>query len=497
MKNIYPIAQVCLLIFAAFVTSCSAQDNSKAKYRNTESITNAKVEKINELVQQYTENQGFNGSILVTHEGEIIYKKGFGLANMEWDIPNNVDTKFRIASITKPFTATLVLQLVAEGKLDLNESVSTYLPDYPKESGEKITLHQLLTHTSGLQRDVDAPEKIYHSPKDLVKLFADKPLVFNPGEQFQYSNAGYILLGYIVETISEKKYKQVLQDKIFGPLGMKNSGYYRHRLLLKNRSSGYQKGFGEYLNANYMDFSKPFSSGAIYSTVEDMFLFDQALYSEKLLPKKYLALVLTKHTTADFGGHYGYGWEIGEKPMGNTNEMVKTIGHSGSLPGYCSIYTSIPSSNSTIILLNNTGRAYLNAITTAVTGILYDKTYDFPKKSVASLLWNKIEQEGMEQGIQFFNKVKDNDAYYLSENELNVVSYKLLRSNQKEGAADVLRLALGVYPEAFNLYDSYGEVLLTLGKKEEAIKNYQKSIELNPDNKNGIKVLKKLGVTLE
>ncbi len=220
-----------------------------------------------------------------------------------------------------------------------------------------------------------------------MDLFVNEPLQFTPGERFDYSNAGYILLGYIIETVTGKSYKEVLEEKIFEPLNMKNSGFYRHRLLLNNRSSGYNNNFVDYFNANYRDFSNAYSAGAIYSTVEDMFLFDQALYAEALLPQKYLDLSFTKHIAdVNHGGFYGYGWEAIEKSVGNTNEKIETISHSGSLPGYCAIFTRIPSSKSTIILLNNTGRAYLNAITTAVTGIIYNKPYDLPKISVAKSL---------------------------------------------------------------------------------------------------------------
>ncbi len=494
MKKSNLFSQICILILLnLFATSCNGQSNNSS----IKSINQIKIEKIDEIIKMYSENAGFNGSVLVAHQGQVIYKKGFGMADMEWEIANKPNTKFRIASVTKPFTAMLIMQLVAENKLDLHKPVSTYLNDFPKTIGNQITIHHLLTHTSGLVRSIETDKKQFHNPKELVDLFADEPLQFTTGEKFDYSNAGYILLGNILETITNKSYKELLEENIFKPLNMKNSGYYRHRLLLKNRSSGYTNNFIDYNNANYMDFSNPFSAGAIYSTVEDMFLFDQALYSEKLLPKKYLELALTKHVTADFGGHYGYGWEIVKKPIGNTKDMIETIGHSGSLPGYCAIYTSIPSSQSAIIFLNNTGRAYLNTMTTAITGVLYDKPYNLPKKSIAKLLLDKIKKEGTNSGTQFFNKFKEDENYYVKEKELNIVSYKLMQSDNEESAAEVLKLGISYFPNSFNLYDSYGEVLLNLGNKEEAIESYKKSIELNPNNKNGIRVLEELGIEIK
>ena len=494
MKKSYLLSQVYFLIILMFLaTSCNGQTNSNTE-KNGKSIDKTKIDKIEEIIRLYSENAGFNGSVLVAHKGKVIYKNGFGLANMEWNIPNETNTKFRIASVTKPFTAMLVMQLVAENILDLQKPITTYLKDYPKENGSKITIHHLLTHSSGLRRDVETEQKQFHNPKQLVKIFDNEPLLFKPGEKFEYSNAGYILLGYILETVTKKSYKDLLEENIFKPLSMKNSGFYRHRLLLENRSSGYNNNFIDYQNSNYRDFSNAYSAGAIYSTVEDMFLFDQALYSDKILPKKYMDLILTKYIPADFGGHYGYGVELVKKPIGNSTDMIETIGHSGSLPGFSAVYTSIPSSQSAIIFLSNTGRAYLNTMTTAITGILYDKPYDKPGKSIAKALIDIIDKEGIESGIHFFNKFKDNKGYYVKEQEMNIVSYKLLLTDRAKEASKVLKLALEIFPNAFNLYDSYGEVLLILGEKEKAIENYKKSVELNPNNKNGIRVLKELDV---
>lgn len=171
--------------------------------------------------------------------------------------------------------------------------------------------------------------------KEMINQFLNEQLQFSPGERFEYSNSGYTLLGYIIETITKKPYTEVLQAKIFNPLNLNNYGFYRHRPLIKNMSSGYNKGFGDYFNIDYSDESSAYAAGAIYSTVEDLYLWNQALYSETLLPKNYLDLMFTKHVKdIGYGGYYGYGWELKEKPMGNSNENIETIGHSGSIDGF-------------------------------------------------------------------------------------------------------------------------------------------------------------------
>lgn len=489
-KYFRQINYYCLIIFVIGTTSCFAQIKTQPNLM----VNKSKAIQIHELVNAYYENNGFNGSVLVAHQGELIYKKGFGFANMEWKVPNTPNTKFRIASITKPFTAILVMQLVEKKVLKLDEPIGTYLKKYPTLAGEQITIRHLLTHTSGLVRDVEVEDKSHHSPKELISFFSKKDLQSKPGEKFSYSNAGYILLGYLLETVTGKPYKELLEERIFIPLKMFNSGYYRHHQILENRSSGYRNNFIDYRNVNYKDFSNAYSAGAIYSTVEDMFLFDQALYTEQLVSVEYLNLIFSKHVATDFGGDYGLGWELAASRIGNSAKTVKTVGHSGSLPGYCSVFTRIPSTQSTIIFLNNTQRAYLNTMTTAIMGILYNTAYHSPKKSMVKLLMATMDNKGITECEETYSIIKKDTSFYFREKEINVASYKYLQSNQPKKAEKMLQIGIDYSPKAFNLYDSYGEVLLILGEKEKAIKNYQKSLELNPNNENGIKKLNELGV---
>lgn len=481
-----------LLVLINFLFLSCGETTSEVK------VAPSKADQINELVQLYTDYEGFNGSILVAHEGEVIFKKGFGWADMEWDVPNTADTKFRLASVTKPFTAMLIMHLVADGTLDLHTPITAYLPDYPKQNGEQITIHHLLTHTSGTVRDYkdDIPINKYpdrQRPARLVKEFSDLPLEFTPGEKFAYSNSGYMVLGYIIETVTGQPYDVVLQEKILTPIEMENTGVDKRRPLMKHRAKGYFKGFGDFFNSDYVDMSNIPAVGNMYSTVEDMFLLDQALYTEALLPRKYIDLLFTEYISDDgYGGYHGYGWELIDKPIGNTSDVVATIGHSGSLNGFCALFTRIPETQSSIILLNNTRRAFLNAITTAVTGILNDTTYDFPRKPLAKFMSEVIAKEGVEKGIQFYKEHQEDSDYHVSENELIVAGYRLLQADNAVDAAEVFKLSTEVFPDRDNPYDSYAEALMTLGKNEEAIKNYKKSLELNPNNNNAVEMLKKL-----
>ncbi|WP_034059134.1 serine hydrolase [Lacinutrix jangbogonensis] len=463
------------------------------------SFGQSKQEQITKLIETYTEYKTFNGSVLVAEQGKVIYKKGFGFANMEWDIPNAPNTKHRLGSITKQFTGMLILQLVEAGKMDLQAPITKYLPDYPKANGDIITIHHLLTHTSGIPNYTAFPgffkndSRDPYTPTEFVKTFSSMDLEFTPGDRFNYSNSAYFLLGALIEKVSGKSYEQMLQENIFTPLNMKNSGFDNHATILKNRATGYQKEGEAFVNSNYLDMSIPYAAGSLYSTVEDLYLWDQALYTNKLLSEKSMDLFFGNHIKAG-SGYYGYGWFMGSEPIGNTEESIATINHGGGINGFNTLITRALSDKSLIVLLNNTGGAPLNDMAEAIRGIMYGKSYDFPKKSVANAFYDKILAKGMDKALIHYNTIKLSSDYDLVESDMNSMGYKLLQSEKVDEAITVFKLNVDAFPESFNAYDSYAEALMNSGNKEQAVVNYKKSVEINPNNKNGIDFLKTLGV---
>lgn len=463
------------------------------------SFAQTKVEQIEELLSTYEEYGKFNGSVLVSNQGKVIYKKGFGMANMEWDIPNQPNTKHRLGSITKQFTAMLILQLVAEGKLELNEPITTYLPDYPKANGDLITSHHLLTHTSGIPNYTSFPKfredenRDPYTPEEFLKKFDEKELDFTPGEKFSYSNSGYFLLGVLVEKLSGKSYEQMLQDKILTPLNMKDTGYDHFGDVLKNRATGYERSGRDYVNSSYLDMSIPYAAGSMYSTVEDLYKWDQALYTTSILPKQYMSLYFKPYIPAYGNSHYAYGWGVGYTKIGKSMDSIYEIGHGGGINGFNTNISRTTSNNSLIVLLNNTGGAPLNDMTTAIRGILHGKEYDMPKKSVADVVLTVIEDKGIDAGILQYNSIKDSESHSLSEREMNAIGYELMGTEKVEEANKVFELITEEFPTSSNAYDSYAESLMKLGKNDLAIENYRKSVALNPNNQNGIDSLKKLG----
>ncbi len=458
-----------------------------------------KAARINELMALYHSYGQFNGSVLVAENGHAIYKRGHGLANIEWNIPNQPDTKFRLGSITKQFTSMLIMQLVEQGKVKLDGKISDYLPDYRRDTGQKITVHQLLSHTSGIPNYTALPGFFANFTRDpytvdaFIKRYASNDLEFEPGTKFNYSNSGYFLLGAIIEKVTGKPYEQVLREKILDPLGMKNTGYDHYDAIINKRASGYMKTPVGYNNAPYLDMSIPYAAGSLYSTVEDLFLWDQALYTEKLLSAKYRDMMFKPNLE-----NYGYGWIMGKLPLGQSEETVPIIAHDGGINGFSTSIVRLIGDKHLIVLLDNTSQGRrLGQISRGIAGILYSKPYALPKKSVAEALAKTIAEKTAEAALKQYRELKQNqsDAYDFSETELNMLGYQLLALGKNREAIEIFKLNVEMYPQAFNTYDSLGEALMIAGDRALAIKNYKKSLELNPGNTNAVSKLAALEAT--
>ncbi len=306
--------------------------------------------RIDTFIARYHELGLFNGSALVSDHGTPIFRKGYGLANMEWNVPAAPDTKFRLGSITKQFTATLVLQMVEEGKIDLNAPIARYLPDYPKPNADRITVHHLLNHTSGIPGYTELPQfasisREARGPEQFLSVFSGLGLLFEPGTKFSYNNSAFFVLGVILEKLSGRTYEQLLQQRILTPAGMKDTGYDSTYPLLAKRAAGYDDTLEGFRNTSYIDMTLPFSAGSLYSTVEDLYLWDQALYGDKLLKAASKEKMFTPGLS-----DYGYGVYI-RKSSG-----VTTIEHGGGINGFNTVISRDLEPRRLVVLLNNSGR---------------------------------------------------------------------------------------------------------------------------------------------
>jgi CubicO group peptidase (beta-lactamase class C family) len=305
--------------------------------------------KVDELINAYATAQGFSGSILLASQGKPLISKGYGYANAEWQIPNSPQTKFRIGSITKQFTAMLVMQLRERGRIRLEDSVCVYMEPCPA-AWKPVTVHHLLTHTSGIPTYTALPawrevRTLPRTTEQIVALFRDLPLEWTPGERYAYNNSGYFLLGVVIEKITGRKYAEVLQDMILGPLGMMDTGYDWPDSIIPRRASGYV-GTAPKTNAPAIDMQHPFSAGALYSTVEDLLKWDQALYTETLLPAAAQTIMWTP-----FLNNYAYGWTI-VQPSDATFGHRRMI-HGGAINGFSAYIARQPESRVTVIVLSN------------------------------------------------------------------------------------------------------------------------------------------------
>ncbi len=455
-----------------------------------------KAARIEELMSLYNSYGQFNGSVLVAEHGKVIYKKGFGLANQEWEIPNQPDTKFRLASVTKQFTATLILQMVQERKLSLDGKLGDYLPYYPKKAGDRVTLRQLLNHTSGIPSYTDDPAFIStysrdpYKPDDFIKkVIAGKELQFEPGSRFHYNNSAYFILGAIVERMAEQPYEKVLQERIFDQLAMKNSGYDHSATVLARRAAGYQRGPGGLVNAPYLDMSLPYSAGSLYSTVEDLYLWDQALYTDKLLGPELKAEMFKPGLQ-----NYGFGFGIQKIPEGKPGAGVTVISHNGGINGFGTRIARLVDDHHLIVLLANANGTPVDRISDGITAILYDKPFERPKKFAMPLLQETMAKAGLSAALDQYRKLKEDKASEYDTNEpvLNQFGYSLLQQGKAKEAVEVFRLNTELYPKSFNVWDSLAEGLMESGDKEGAIRNYAKSLEMNPGNTGAIEKLKQL-----
>jgi CubicO group peptidase (beta-lactamase class C family) len=302
--------------------------------------------RIDQVVQSYVTSGKFMGSVLIARGADVVLSKGYGSANLEWNTPNSPSTKFRLGSLTKQFTAASILLLEERGALKVDDPVKKYLPDAPA-GWDKITVFHLLTHTSGIPNFTGFPEYRSLEPfpttaEQLVGRFRDKPLDFQPGEKWSYSNSGYVLLGYLIERITGSRYEEFVQQNIFVPLGMKDSGYDSNTAIISNRAAGYVSAPNGLANAGFVHMSIPFSAGALYSTTEDLLRWEQGLFGGTLLS----ATSLQKMTTP-FKNDYAFGLSV------HTISAHKVIDHNGGIEGFNTHLAYYPEDKLTVAILAN------------------------------------------------------------------------------------------------------------------------------------------------
>ena len=310
-------------------------------------MVKVQIKQMDDVVQSYVKNQEFMGAVLVARDQELLLNKGYGFANLEWQIPSTPTTKYRLGSLTKQFTAAAILLLEERGLLKIEDFVVQHIPNSPIE-WKYVKIFNLLNHTHGIPNYTQFPEfraitACKKTPLEQIQLFIDKPLDFEPGTQYAYNNSGYVLLGYLIEVLSGQSYETFLKENIFSPLGMQDSGYDSHVDIIPHRASGYDKdAYAKFTNVEYLDMSLPYAAGSLYSTTEDLRRWMQGLFDGKLLSSASLHKM-----TQPFKEHYGFGFEIKEI------NGIKVITHDGGINGFNTVLTYCPETKTSVIVLSN------------------------------------------------------------------------------------------------------------------------------------------------
>jgi len=324
-----------------------------------------------QVVQSYTTNRQFMGSVLVAKGAEVLLNKGYGSANLEWDVPNTPATKFRLGSVTKQFTAASILLLQERGKLNVNDPVKKYMAGAPV-AWDKITIYNLLTHTSGIPNFTSFPEyakwePFATTPAETVARFRDKPLDFAPGEKWSYSNSNYLLLGYLIEKITGASYEKFVRDNIFTPLAMQDSGYDSNSNVIPHRAAGYSMGTDGLENAGFVHMSIPHAAGALYSTTGDLLKWEQGLFGGKLLSAASLETM-----TTPFKNNYACGLAV------VTKGGRKAFEHGGGIEGFATSLTYFPDDKLTVVVLGNVASAAPGEIAAKLSALAHGETVTLP-----------------------------------------------------------------------------------------------------------------------
>jgi CubicO group peptidase (beta-lactamase class C family) len=462
------------------------------------SQANNKIADIDTLLNRYAKYGQLNGNLLIANDQEIIYQRSFGKANFELNVNNIKETKFRIASISKVLTAVMTFILAQEGKLNLEDRVSKYVPDFP--SGDQISIEQLLSHRSGIIDHRNLGEKYHNvygmarlSRTEMLNVFKDSALLFEPGAEWKYSNFGYNLLAVILEKISGMAYDELLKQKIFVPCGMLASVTLEHRELISQLSNCYEIGYDGLAPAQYYDGSMMVGAGSVITSASDLFLFFSHIKKGTLLNPKFQKRFYAISFIDENGTPAGYSTWFFKQPRhdrDSINIMFSVGNHFGT---HALVYQPI-GEDMLIVMLLNTKSPKLFEIADNILNIFYDIPYQLPRDSYVRWFSKDIRELGIKVAIDRFrqNKKIKGSAWTHLPRDLNRLGYHYMNQGKIQIAVEIFKLNLEYFPNESDFYDSLGEALAKLGDTKKAIENLKKSLDLNAKNDHAREILKSI-----
>lgn len=478
---------ILILVFWALQTNLLASSPQRF------TVSTESAPKMDSLCTAYYDLGLFNGAVLVAKDGKVVFRSAYGKANFEWNIPNTPDTKFNLASISKQFTAMAIMILAEEGKVRLDEPISQYLPGFRKELAERITISQLLSHTSGLPDEPLGPAERRRAficdKKPLVDALNELECLYPPGSKFSYSNSGYNILALIIESVSGQEFPQFLQERIFTPLKMYNTAYRSHDVL-HNRAYGYTKLRGQYYTEESISTILLMGAGGIYSSVNDLALWDRALAEHVLISEE-----STEQMFSAGLGNYGFGWELIPNYYVE-GTPVRLAAHSGRGPGANTDIKRFLDDNLLIVCLSNMQEAQSGSLASLLGVILINGEVIKPLPTCDERLLEILFDEGVSAAKSFYRKAAGSGEYRMpGTGGLNRLAYQFLRMGLTQEALMIFRLYLDMAPHGSYAHDGYAEALFYAGLEDSSLIHYSRAIELNFDNIAARRMLKHFGVS--
>ena len=481
-KTDFILGRIVLALLVFSLASCGdVRSEAPSKYEQYLSEANARG--------------AFNGAALVFDSGKVVYQGAFGIRGTDSIASLDVNSQFRLASVSKQFTAMAVMQLMEDGKLRYDQDIREFIPELPYEG---ITIRHLLQHVSGLpdyeplmdqnwktELRVDDPARYTDGNADVIKMLAAKksPVYFKPGEKWRYSNTGYNLLGSIVARASGTSFAAFLKTRIFDPAGMSNTSVYDFVIgpdpQMPNRAYGYQLAWNgtdlSPADSHYLNHGQ--GEDGVYSTVGDMLKWDRVLYTEKLVSKATLQeaftpAVLNNGETTD----YGFGWFLQRSADGK-----RLVAHSGGWLAFNTHTLRAIEEDKFLVVLMNNAQGPFGVIAEGLTDLLYDRPAKLPPRSIRREIGKAVAQSGAAHAVAQYQhfKAQRPDEFRFAEDDLNILGYELLWAGRVDDAVAIHRLNAQQYPTSANVYDSYGDALLALGDKSGALENFRKALAID------------------
>jgi CubicO group peptidase (beta-lactamase class C family) len=479
MKKLVPALRVLVSLGLVFCIAGTASPG----------LPGGRTQEIDTLMTTLSERGQFNGAVLVAKEGKIVYRSAFGKANFQTGTDFTPETPSNIGSITKQFTAMAIMILGEQNKLKYDDLVSKYIPEFSRSLHlGKTSLTHLLTHTSGIPDygDLGIDDSGLSQPALILAILSKEDLLSAPGQKYRYSNPGYALLAIVVERVSGKGFGDFLEQEIFKPIGMSNTFVYDSP---RKKNAITAVGYDQFGQADDAGPTVIPGDGGIYSTVDDLFKWDQALYTDKLVRQSTLAEAFRPGKVEEGTSTYGFGWNLAEEG----GKMY--VWHQGSQAGFRAFVGRYPTDRISVVMLTNKGNSKRMEINTAIQNILAGKPHTLPKQSGAEKLYKTVHQSGIQASLHMYYALKNapKTDYDLGESELNTLGYQLLYGDKKvSDAIAIFKLNTTEHPTSSNAFDSLGEAYWRNGEKNLAINSYQTAVRLDSGNGHAASMLREL-----